>query len=181
LPDGDFEQNDPRLIKSSNWLDTTFAGASGGSYIRASNGTAWFPFAGDSFTLHTSPTAMRARRVSLWMAFTWTPLICSPLSLPQWASPAPSPTKGFGSGPHILQVMSYQSQTTIDKLTTPGSGPFIDPNPPVSGVTRFEADHPAIRYNGVPFTQTASSWVRVANINANRASAGRVHLLGDRR
>lgn len=172
LPDGAFEEDDPRLLTSGGWTSVAYAGASGGSYLRATTGTAWFPFAGDSFTLD-SIAHSNGGKAQLFVDGVYLDTI--DMFEPVFASAAISRTssyEGFGPGPHILQIMSYQGQVNIDTITTPGSGPFIDPNPPVSGVTRFEADHPSIRYNGVPFTQTASSWVRVADINANRASAG---------
>lgn len=172
LPHGSFEQNDLRLIKSSNWFTNTYSGASGGSYIRTTLGTAWFPFDGDSFSLQTIAYSSGGR-AQLFVDGAYLDTI--DLFYPVFASSAITRTfayEGLGAGPHVLQVMAYQDTTTIDKLTTPGQAPFIDPNPPVSGVTRFEADHPSILYNGFPFTQTAVSWVRVNNINANRASAG---------
>ena len=172
LPDGDFEQNDPRLIRSNNWFTNTYSGASGGSYIRTTLGTAWFPFDGDSISLHTIAYSSGGQ-AQLFVDGVYLDTI--DLFEPVFASSAVTRTfsyEGFGAGPHVLQVMAYQDTTTIDKLTTPGQAPFIDPDPPVSGVARFEADHPAILYNGFPFTQTAVSWVRVNNINANRASAG---------
>ncbi|MBI1297675.1 DUF11 domain-containing protein, partial [bacterium] len=172
LPDGDFEQDNVRILKSNNWSTASYAGASGGSYMQSSLATAWFPFAGDSFTLH-SMAHSNGGKAQLFVDGVYLDTI--DLFAPVFPSAALSRTfsyNGLGSGPHILQIMSYQNQVTVDKLTTPGSAPFVDPNPPVTGVTRFEADHPTIRYNGVPFTQTASSWVRVADINATRAGAG---------
>ncbi|MEN1729743.1 MAG: hypothetical protein AAGJ52_15010, partial [Pseudomonadota bacterium] len=52
LPNGDFEETDPRLLISNGWSTTNYAGASGGTYLRSGSGTAWFPFSGDSFSLH---------------------------------------------------------------------------------------------------------------------------------
>ncbi|MBI1299963.1 DUF11 domain-containing protein, partial [bacterium] len=172
LPDGDFEQDDARVLKSNNWSNPNYAGASGGSYMQSSLATAWFPFAGDSFTLH-SMAHSNGGKAQLFVDGVYLDtidlfaLVSSSAALSRTFS-----YNGLGSGPHILQIMSYQNLVTVDKLITPGSAPFVDPNPPVTGVTRFEADHPTIRYNGVPFTQTAFSWVRVADINANRAGAG---------
>jgi hypothetical protein len=159
LPDGDFEEDDPRLLTSNGWSTVAYAGASAGNYIRATNGTAWFPFAGDSFTLHTLANS-NAGKAKLFVDGIYLDTI--DMFAPVFSSSSISRTfsyEGLGSGPHILQIASYQNQVTIDKMTTPGTGPFIDPNPPVTGVTRFEADHPSIQYNGVPFTQTATTWV----------------------
>ena len=172
LPDGDFEQDDARVLKSNGWSTTSYAGASGGSFMNGSLATAWFPFAGDSFSLHTIAYS-NAGKARLFVDGVYLDTI--DMFAPVFASagiPRVFSYEGLGAGPHVLQVMTYQNTTSIDKLTTPGTAPFIDPNPPVTGVTRFEADHPSILYNGVPFTQTAISWVRVASIVSNRASAG---------
>ena len=172
LPDGAFEEDDARLLTSSGWTTTSYAGASGGSYLNATTGTAWFPFAGDSFTLHAIAHS-NAGKAQLFVDG----VQLDTIDLFEPVFPSAGVTRSFsyeglGAGPHVLQIMNYQAQLSIDALSTPGSGPFIDPDPPIAGVTRFEADHPAIRYNGLPFTHTASSWVRVANITADRASAG---------
>jgi uncharacterized membrane protein len=172
LPDGDFEEDDPRLLTSNGWTSVSYAGASGGSYLRANTGTAWFPFAGDSFTLH-SMAYSSAGQARLFVDGVYLDTI--DLYAPVFASSAITRTfayEGLGSGPHILQIISYRDQVTIDKITTPGTAPFVDTNPPLGSVTRFEADHPAILYNGVPFTQTASSWSRLISVSANRASGG---------
>jgi hypothetical protein len=172
LPNGDFEQDDARLLRSNGWSTTSYAGASGGSFIAGSLATAWFPFDGDSFSLHTIAYSS-ADKARLFVDGVYLDTI--DMFAPVFASAGIARVfsyDGLGAGPHILQIMTYQGATSIDKLATPGAGPFIDPNSPVSGVTRFEADHPSILYNGVPFTQTATSWTRVANIVSNRASAG---------
>jgi uncharacterized membrane protein/PKD repeat protein len=172
LADGVFEQDDPRVILSNGWTSVTYANASGGSYVRSAAATAWFPFSGDSFSL-TAIAYNAGGRARLFVDGQYLDTI--DLYHPNSSTNAVSRTfsyAGFGPGTHILQVMTYRDTTTIDALTTPGQAPFVDPNPPVSGVTRVEADDSVIRYNGVPFTQTAQSWARVANINSNRASDG---------
>ena len=172
LADGNFEQDDERLLISGGWTTVAYAGASGESYIRSGAGTAWFPFAGDSFSLQTIAHS-NAGKAQLFVDGVYLDTI--DMFAPVFSSAAIARSfsyDGLGSGPHVLQIMSYQDQVTIDALVTPGTGPFIDPDPPVTGVTRFEDDHPGLLYNGVPFTQTASSWVRVANIVSTRASDG---------
>ncbi|MBX3060768.1 MAG: VCBS repeat-containing protein, partial [Anaerolineae bacterium] len=172
LPDGDFEQDDARIFKSNGWSTTNYGGASGGSYMSSSTANAWFPFTGDSFSLHTIAYSS-AGKARLFVDGVYLDTVN--MFAPVFATsgiPRVFSYEGLGAGPHVLQVMTYQNATSIDKLTTPGAGPFIDPNPPVTDVTRYEADYPAILYNGVPFTQTAQSWNRIASIVANRASAG---------
>jgi len=172
LPDGAFEEDDERLLISGGWVPVNDAGASGGRWIWAGNATAWFPFSGDSFSLHTI-AYVNAGKAKLFIDGVYLDTI--DMFAPVAQSP-PTPRvfsyEGLGAGPHVLQISTYEGTTTIDQLVTPGSGPFIDPDPPVVGITRIEADHPSIRYNGLPFSHTATSWERIANIIANRASAG---------
>jgi len=172
LPDGQFEEDDERLLISNGWTTVAYAGAGGERYIRATAGTAWFPFAGDSFSLHTI-AYVNGGKARLYVDGFYLDTIDLFEPVFQGAAiPRVFSYQGFGLGPHVLQISTYENTTTIDQLVTPGSGPFIDPDPPVTGITRFEADHPSIRYNGLPFFQAATSWVRVANIVSTRASAG---------
>ncbi len=172
LPDGNFEQDNGRVLVSSGWSTVAYAGAGGGNYIRGTAATAWFPFAGDSFSLHTL-ASFNGGKARLYVDGLYLDTIdMFELVSDSAAIPRVFSYEGFGPGPHVLQISTYEDFTTIDRLATPGSGPFIDPNPPVTGIARFEADHPSIRYNGLPFFQSATSWVRVANIFSNRASEG---------
>src|SRR6056297_1032010 len=172
LPDGSFEEDDARLLVSDGWSTVAYAGASGGEYLRSSNATAWFPFTGDSFSLHTQAYSSGGR-AQLFVDGVYLDTI--DLYAPVFNSAAVARVfsyDGLGAGDHVLQIRTYKDTTTIDRLDTPGVGPFIDPSPPLTGVTRFEADHPDVRYNGQPLTVTSSSWVRIANISSDRASAG---------
>ena len=172
LPDGSFEEDDARLLVSDGWSTVAYAGASGGEYLRSSNATAWFPFAGDSFSLHTQ-AYNSGGRAQLFVDGVYLDTI--DLFEPVFsgaAVPRVFSYDGLGAGDHVLQIRTYQDTTTIDRLDTPGVGPFIDPSPPLTGVTRFEADHPDVRYNGQPLTVAAASWIRIANIFGDRASAG---------
>jgi hypothetical protein len=162
LADGAFEQDDARVILSGGWSVVTYAGVSGGSYIRGSAATAWFPFSGDSFSLQTA-----AYNGASWTRLSVDGHDLDAIDLYDPANFFAAITRtfsysGFGPGPHVLQVMSYRDNATIDRFATPGQAPFIDPQPLLSGVTRLEEDHPSIRYNGVPFTQTAQTWIRGA-------------------
>jgi hypothetical protein len=157
---------------SQGWTTVGYAGASGGTYVRASSATAWFPFSGDSFSLRAIAYNL-AGKTQLYVDGHYLDTI--DLYHPNNAANAITQTfsyEGFGPGPHILQIATYRGNTTLDAITTPGQAPFSNPNPPVTGITRYEEDHPSIRYNGVPYTQTAQSWNRVANINSTRASDG---------
>jgi large repetitive protein len=150
LGDGLFEENDERVLNSDSWTAVTYANASGGSYMRGSGVTAWFPFDGDSFTYHAMAYngAGYARlfvdgqyldTVDLYHTGNATNAITRTFSY-----------EGFGPGPHILQISSYRDQTTVDALQTPGQAPFTDPNPAPGSINRYEEDHPALLYNGVP-------------------------------
>ncbi len=170
--DGAFEEDDGRLFLNNNWTTISNANASSGNFIRHGDGNAWFYFEGDSFTYDALAYNLgnwttlyvdgeHLDTVNLFDTNTLNNAITRTFSY-----------DGLGNGRHLLQISSYRGQTTLDALTTPGNAPFTDPETAVVGITRFEEDHPAIRYNGVPYTQTAQSWSRVGNINSTRASDG---------
>jgi uncharacterized membrane protein len=172
LDHGTFEQDDERIIRTGSWVTENNANASGGSYVRSGNGNAWFHFEGDSFTYQAMAYNLGNRaRLYVDGRYLDTVDLYHPVNLANAITRTFS-YEGFGPGPHVLQISVYRSQVTLDAITTPGIGPFIDPNPPVVGITRFEEDHPAIRYNGAPFTQTSFNWARVDNITSDRASDG---------
>jgi large repetitive protein len=172
LDQGTFEEDNGRILRAGSWTDVTNANASGGSFIRSGNGNIWLYFEGDTFTYQAMAYNL-ANRARLYVDGHYLDTV--DLFHPNNLGSAITRTfsyEGFGPGPHLLQISAYRGQTTLDAITTPGIGPFIDPNPPVMDITRFEEDHPAIRYNGAPFTQTAFSWSRVDNIFSSRASDG---------
>jgi uncharacterized membrane protein len=172
LEDGAFEEDDGRILLAGSWISESNANASGGSFIRSGSGNAWFHFEGDSFTYRAMAYNL-GNRARLYVDGQYLDTV--DLFHPNGLANAITRTfsyEGFGLGHHLLQISAYRGQTTLDAITIPGVGPFINPNPPVMGVTRFEEDHPAIRYNGVPFAQTATSWSRVEGIASNRASDG---------
>ena len=172
LPDGEYEQDDARVLTSDGWTEVVYSEASGESYIRNTDGTAWFPFAGESFSLHAI-AYVNGGKAELFVDGAYLDTIDLFEEVFQTnAIPRSFSYEGLGAGPHVLQIVTYENTTTIDKLETPGAAPFIDPDPPVSGVTRFEADHRSIRYNGLPLTHAATTWTRTANVLANHASSG---------
>ncbi len=158
LGDGSFEQNDLRLLRSSNWVTVTHAAASGGSYIRSSAATAWLPFDGDSFSLQAL-AYNSAGQAQLFVDGVYLDTI--DFFAPVAAGTAVTRTFSYanlGPGPHILQINTYRGTTTLDKITTPGTPPYIDPNPIPTGVTRYEEDHPAMRYDGNPYRTAPTNW-----------------------
>mgnify|MGYP006273400635 FL=1 len=175
LPDGDFEETDPRLLISDAWSSVNYAGASGGSYLRSSFGTVWFPFSGDSFSLHALANS-NAGRVQLYVDGEPLDIIdlFEPGVFASNSEPRVFSYEGFGPGHHVLEIAAYQDDASIDRITTPGTAPFIDPNAPITGIQRFEADHPALRYDGGSLTRASQDWNTTANINSTRASAGEV-------
>ncbi|HSM57591.1 MAG TPA: PKD domain-containing protein [Candidatus Sulfomarinibacteraceae bacterium] len=168
LGDGYFEQDDPRVLLSPSWNTQSDANASGGDYVRSSSATAWFPFDGDSFSYHAIAYS-NGNKARLYVDGQY-------LDTVDLYNPDPVVRtysyEGFGPGPHLLQVSSYRGVATLDALETPGQAPFTDPNPPVTGVTRYEEDHHAIRYNGVPYIETSRTWSRTGGTNGTRASDG---------
>ena len=174
LDHGTFEETDERVVLSTPWIVVSDDNASGGSFIRTGNQSAWFHFEGDSFTYQAMAYNL-ANKTHLYIDGQYLDTV--DLFHPNTLANAITRTfsyAGFGPGPHVLQISAYRGQTTLDTITTPGEAPFMDPNPPVVAITRFEEDHLAIRYNGVPHPQTAQSWNRVDSISSTRASDGQV-------
>jgi len=172
LPDGMFEDGDARILLSNGWNTSNNVLASGGTMLTSTSGTAWFPFSGDSFSLHTLAYS-NAGRVRLYVD--GQPLDTIDLYEPVFSSSAEVRVfsyEGFGSGDHVLTIASYQYSAVIDRIDTPGVAPFIDPDPPVTGVTRYESDHPALRFNDLPLTQASTSWETTGNLLSAGASQG---------
>ncbi|MFO7537778.1 MAG: FG-GAP-like repeat-containing protein, partial [Chloroflexota bacterium] len=158
LPDGRFEETDERIYRAGSWTTVANANASDGSYIRSGNGSAWFHFEGDSFTYEAMAYNQgNAARLFINGQYLDTVDLYHTGNLANAITRTFS-YEGFGPGPHVLEIRSYRGQLTLDALVTPGYGDFIDPNPPLTGISRLEEDHPAIRYNGLPIDVTATSW-----------------------
>ncbi|MCB0238763.1 MAG: hypothetical protein KDH08_08975, partial [Anaerolineae bacterium] len=166
LPDGLFEQTDPRVLLSGSWVNINDANASGGSYYRSNNGNAWFYFSGDSFTYHAM-TRNDGRTVRLYVDSVY----LTELELFDWSAAARTFSfQGFGPGLHVVQVSSQNGYGTVDAFAQPGSAPWTDPNPPPASFQRYEADSPAWLYNGEPYTLTARTWTRETNATSRYAS-----------
>ena len=169
LPDGTFEQDDPRVIVSNGWFNQNDAIASGGSYIRDNIGTVWFPFSGDSFSYHAI-LRNNAKHTRLYVDGNY----LTDLNLFSYDTITRTFSfEGFGTGPHILQVSAYRDDATVDAFTTPGIAPFDDPDP-LTSYQRYEEDHPNWLYSGSPFTQTTPNWARLEILLADNASDDQV-------
>ncbi len=163
MPEGSFEENDPRAISSGNWSTYSSAVASGGKYYRSGNNI-WFSFTGESVT-YQALAGNWAGQVEIMID-----------GISQGYFDLYNPTEqvrafSFGNlspGPHTLLVKAYRGNAVVDAFITPGIPPFYEP-PDRSGVIRLEEDDPALRYNGVPFRQTAQSWL----IDSNDRLSGR--------
>ncbi len=156
LPDGTFEQTDPRVLLSGGWSNVNDANASGGSYIRASAGNAWFAFSGDSFT-YRAMTRNAAHTVRLFVDGAH----LTDLDLFDWGNtPRVFSFQGFGPGLHVVQVSNLNDEGTVDAFSQPGSAPWTDPSPPPASFQRYEEDHPDWLYNGDPFSLTVRTWTR---------------------
>ncbi|MCA9969896.1 MAG: hypothetical protein KC425_06760, partial [Anaerolineales bacterium] len=168
LPDGTFDWEDGRFYLSDTWFRTTNAGARGGDFLETDRGTVWFPFSGDTVSFESFFTSqLKSARLYVDDAYVGT----FDLS----GSSAPTPTlslDGLGSGVHVLRVEHYRGRLSLNAFRTPGTAPFIQPPPPPSGFTRIEEDADDWLYNGLPYTQTVTSWSRVDNIFSSGASDG---------
>lgn len=68
---------------------------------------------------------------------------------------------------HVLALVNRRgSFISLDTFATPGVAPFYAA-PVLTGVVRYEENHPALRYNGLPFTVTKSAWTESAQANAS--------------
>ncbi len=165
MAQGTIEQDNTRIHRSTNWTQYSNAAASGGTYIR-SGSNVWFPFTGDSVTFRAFAYSS-AGQVEILIDGRWQ----GRFNL--YNATDSSRTFSFnnlGAGPHVLQVQAYRGTATVDAFTTPGSPPFYQPPVP-TGVIRYEEDHPALLYNGVPFTQTATTWVMVTSVGSGGYAA----------
>ncbi|GAB4273651.1 MAG: hypothetical protein Kow0080_21340 [Candidatus Promineifilaceae bacterium] len=166
--DGIFEQDDTRLFLSTGWSTIADTSASSGSYIRHAAATAWFPFTGDSVTYQALAYNGGGKvDVSIDGVYQTTVDLYNPLT----AVTRTLSFNGLGTGPHILQINSYRDMATIDALITPGTAPFYTAPTPGS-FTRYEEEHPAFLFNGVPFTTTAQTWTRASSVLQSEVSGG---------
>ena len=155
-----------RIWRGSSWAEAASPEASEGAYIR--NGQElWFPFTGDAISYRgLAFTSAGNVRVTIDGQFITNFDLYSPATISRTIS-----FDGLGDGPHVLQVSNYRGNANVDTFITPGSGPFFTPSSS-DGLVRYEEDHPALRFNGVPIAQTASSWS--GSYAATRASRGYV-------
>jgi len=162
LPTGVFEHDDPRVLASNGWTTVNSTDASGGTYGERAD-KAWFYFQGDSVTLRTVTSANRDEmRVLVDGQFV------AKLHLNHTETPTTTLSlDGFGPGLHVVELDEYRGLSSLDTFVTPGVAPFYAR--PIQSYTRYEEDDPALRYNGLPFNSTASSWTHDgATIAGNR-------------
>ncbi len=176
MPDGAFEESAARIWYSTDWITQTSAIASGGSYADTAfqgNPTAWFPFTGDSFTYHAIGDSA-AGVVRLLVDG-------QPLStLDLYSTDAITRTfsfDGFGAGPHVLTLLHFLSDVTLDAFSTPGTPPFYQ-EPVYSGIVRYEEYHPGISYSAADYFHRPRTWgvsttggnSGLADVNSNTIS-----------
>ncbi len=174
-PDGLVEQTSPRVWRSLDWSDVSDADASGGSYMTNNvSGNAWFPFTGDSVTFIAFANA-QGNRVSVYIDGEWqaNPKIYNSTDITRTIS-----FDNLGPGPHILQVQRYYNNAHVDGFVTPAIEPGYTP-PSYTGIVRYEADHPAMLYNGYPMLTMPQSWGQNVLPNASDSTVFRSTTLND--
>ncbi|MCB0114319.1 MAG: hypothetical protein KDD84_09525, partial [Caldilineaceae bacterium] len=167
LPTGVFEHDDVRVLSSNGWSLNNDTNASAGTYgTRADK--VWFYFEGDSVGIQIVNTPFwDEMRISVDGEFVTkfdlyrTDIATETLSL-----------NGFGPGLHVLELDEYRNNLTLDTFIAPGVAPFYQP-PVIGGYTRYEEDDPALRYNGVAFSDTSATWSL-----AQQAIAGNRYVAG---
>ena len=173
LPDGFFEQDDARVRLSANWTTVNSTAASGETYIRGGS-NAWFPFTGETVTFQALAYSSGGKAgVLVDGQFQGYVDLYSAVAVTRTFSYGP-----FTSGPHVLQVQAHRGNTTVDGFRVPAEPPPA-PVPPPSGIVRYEEDDPALRYNGLPFTQTAITWSMRSVGHLSRGYAARSNTVSD--
>ncbi len=180
MADGQFEptlddvvDGDQRVWRSTNWSHATTGAATNGNYLRFGS-RAWFPFTGDSVNYQTlvyngaGSVEIEIDGISqgyydLYSASTTTRTFSF---------------DGLGAGGHVMEVKNFRGNATLDSFSTPGSAPFVDDTPP-TGLVRYEDNHPAVLYNGVPYEETATSWSGNSYATASRGHARHSRTLSD--
>ncbi|MCA9979386.1 MAG: PKD domain-containing protein [Anaerolineales bacterium] len=168
LPDGSFEELHGRVYLSGGWTNSANAGASGGTFNESSQAAiAWFPFTGDSVT-YQALDYFRSDEAAIYIDDVLQGYYDLRTGL------APTITHSFdnlGPGLHMLKIRGYRRDISLDAFHTPAISPPA-PTPTPTVFTRYEEDAPRIRYNGLPYTQTARSWDRPFDVS--RASDGQI-------
>ncbi len=157
-PDGLVEQDSPRIWKSGDTVNVVDANASGGTYMQDgghNSSSLWFPFTGDSVTFLGLANG-DGFRTSVYVDGVWQD------NLWMYNSTSISRTlsfDGLGAGPHVMRISNYFLEPNTDAFITPAIEPgYVPPTSP--GIVRYEEDHPALLYNGYPFTLRKSTWFR---------------------
>jgi uncharacterized membrane protein len=158
--------NNGRYFLSDGWDLINNANARDGRYLRG-GAHLWFPFSGDSVSYQSFLDGSNGDvRIFIDDQFKGT------LALNHATTTTPTYSfDGLGSGTHILRLESYQDNAAVNGLDQPGSPPY-QPPPTIAPFMRYEDGHPAMLFNGQPYTTTATTWNRGVGINEWLASDG---------
>jgi hypothetical protein len=157
LSQGTFEHDHLRVYRSTDWITQANSSASNGSYLRDGNNL-WFPFTGTSVSIDAiAESGGGTIQIFIDGVSQGFFSLSHPTLLTRRFSFA-----GLSDGIHIVQIQAYRGRATIDAISTPGTGPFVMP-PDRSGVSRYEEDDPALRYDGAPLTLAATKWNTFSN------------------
>ncbi|HEY0733264.1 MAG TPA: SdrD B-like domain-containing protein, partial [Herpetosiphonaceae bacterium] len=166
MADGRFEEGDPRVARTTNWSSAPATVASAGSYLH-SGSLLWFPFTGDSITYQafTSTSAGLVEVLIDGVSKGRFDLASDTAGVRSFSF------DGLGAGPHVLLVKPVRGVATVDAFITPGTAPFVTP-PQRTGIVRYEADDPALRFNSAPYAVTAPSWSAMDYVSHLHGSDG---------
>ncbi|HFC12352.1 MAG TPA: hypothetical protein ENJ56_05870, partial [Anaerolineae bacterium] len=165
-----------RFQHSDSWSLVNDPDASSGSYLRASasNRSTWFNFTGTSVTYEAFAFSSGGNvdiyldgqyqtRLNLYNATD----ISRTISF-----------DGLANAPHVLQIQQLNNYATVDRIHVPAITAGFTPST-CSGYCRYGELDPALRYNGVPFTATATSWQNQAFNGGSAGFANRATAIGD--
>jgi uncharacterized membrane protein len=148
-PEGTFYHPAEGFYTSAGWGYATWPL----NYYYSDNGRAWFPFTGDSVSYnYVANTNSGLVKIYLDEQCQGVFDLYGGTIQTQTLS-----FDGLGAGAHVLRLEQYRGRATLESFQTPGSSPFYTPTVK-TGVVRYEEDDPALRYDGLPYTQTVGTW-----------------------
>ena len=153
---------------STGWSFLSSAVATNGTTQRGGNGNvAWFHFTGESVTYQAVKYGS-ARNVKVYLDGVYQTTLDLNAQDPMSTTLS---FDGLANEAHVLKLVGYRGNFTLDQMIVPAIEPGFVAEV-CSGYCRFEEDHSAMRYNGLPFEQTSISWDYRADISGGYMSDG---------
>jgi len=177
LPMATLDESNPLIVYSNGWTRPASALAEGEAYALStvSGGAVWARFIGDSLRVQALVGTASAGELGVWIDGAFREWVDLDATAPATRSMAYG---DLGPGAHVLTLATHRSSYInwdVATVTTPA------PYRPLTrtGVYRLEEDDPSLRYNGAPFTATASSWSELLRTVASDRYVARSSTVSD--